>query len=145
MYSAGLGWRWHCRKLLGEDVSSSEPEGPDDLEFDLDDTNIFSPENPHLYTPWARDVMFGDLFHLRGRFFGFTSGGQMALLPPGTREGDYLCLVFGLQLPFILRQGVDGYCQVIGTCYLHQHIDWDKFESRETCETWEQMQKITLR
>ena len=142
VYSAGLGWLWHFRKLLGEDVSSSEPEGPNNFEYDFDDANIFSPDNPHLFTPWAREVMFGELDHLHGRSFGFASGGQMMLLPPGAREGDHVCLFYGLRLPFVLRQDVDGYCQVIGACYVHQHLKWDFFESHNS---WEQLQLITLR
>ena len=142
VYSAGLGWQWHFRKLMGEDVSYSEPEDPDELEYDLDDARILSPENPHLYTPWAREVMFGELDHLQGRSFGFTSDGQMTLLPPGAREDDHICLLYGLQLPFVLRKSTNGCFQVIGACYVHHHVDWDKFEARRT---WEQLQSITLR
>lgn len=141
-YSAGLGWQWHFRKLLGEDVGSSRPESPDNLECKLDDEKILSPDNPHLYTPWAREAMFGELDHLHGRSFGFTSNGEMTLLPPGAQEGDHLCLLYGIQLPFILRQDVDGYCQVIGACYVHQYFNWDIFESREN---WERLELITLR
>ena len=116
VYSAGIGWQWHFRKLLGEDVNSVEPEDPDASAHDLDDATVLSPDNPHLYTPWAWEVMFGELDHLHGRSFGFTSGGQMTLLPPGAREGDHVCLLYGIRLPFLLRQDVDGYCQVIGAC-----------------------------
>lgn len=93
-------------------------------------------------TLWAWEVMFGELDHLHGRSFGFTSGGQMTLLPPGAREGDHVCLLYGIRLPFLLRQDVDGYCQVIGACYVHQHFNWDAFESRAG---WEQLQLITFR
>lgn len=142
VYSAGLGWQWHFRKLLGEDVSSSEPEEPDSFEHDLNDAKVLSPDNPHLYTPWAREVMFGGLNHLSGRSFGFSSVAHMMLLPPGAQEGDYVCLVYGIRLPLILRQEEDGYCQLIGACYVHQHFNWDEFESRNY---WEQLQLITLR
>ena len=142
VYSTGIGWQWHFRKLLGEDIGSSEPEDPDKCERDLDDAEILSPDNPHLYTPWAREVMFGEVDHLHGRSFGFTSGGQMTLLPSGAREGDHVCLLYGIRLPFLLRPDKNGYCQVIGACYVHQHFNWDGFESRDN---WEKLQLITLR
>lgn len=142
VYSAGKGWQWHFKKLFGEDVGSSNPEDPDELEVDLDDAYLFSPSNPHLYTPWAREVMFGELDHLHGRSFGFTSGGQMTLLPPGAQEGDHVCLLYCIQLPFVLRPNAEGHRQFIGACYVHQHIDWEVFESRET---WRKLQSVTLR
>lgn len=119
VYSAGIGWQWHFRKILGEDVNSVEPEDPDASAHDLDDATVLSPDNPHLYTPWAWEVMFGELDHLHGRSFRFTCGGQLTLLPPGAREGDHFCLLYGIRLPFLLRQDVDGYCQFIGACYIH--------------------------
>lgn len=142
VYSAGIGWRWHFKKLLGDDVGSSNPEDPEEVEFDLDSANPFSPENQHLYTPWAREVLFRELDHLQRRSFGFTYGGRMTLLPPGAREDDHLCLLYGLQLPFVLRESTNRYYQVIGAFYVHQHFNWEKLESRET---WEQLQSITLR
>ena len=113
VFSAGLGWKWHV-KLLGENVGSYNPEDLDELEIDLSDVNLFSPSNPHLYTPWAREVVFAKVDHSRGCSFGFTSGQQMTIFPPSAQENDHVCILCGLQLPFILQQDVDKSRHIIG-------------------------------
>ena len=143
VYTAGEGWHWHFRKLYDEDVGDSQPEDAYDPDNELDDTYIFEADNPELYSTWARDVMFdqAEMRHLRGRAFGFTNNGRMALLPSDVEEGDYICLLYGIQMPFVLRKVTDGTYRVVGPCYVHQHFSWDKFESDES---WEQLQWITL-
>ena len=145
VYTAGEGWHWHFRKLY-EDVGDSQPEDPYDSDNALDDSYIFEASNPQLYSTWARDVMFihSEMRHLRGRAFGFTNKGQMALLPSDVEEGDSIYLLYGIQMPFVLRrvtEGPEGIHRVVGPCYVHQHFSWDEFESRES---WEQLQWITL-
>lgn len=65
----------------------------------------------------------------------------MMLLPSGAQESDYVCLVYGIRLPLILRQDEDPYCRLICACYVHQHFNWDEFESRDY---WEQLQLVIL-
>lgn len=146
VYAAGEGWHWHFRKLYDEDVGDAQPEDPYDYGNELDDSYIFDPNNPELYSTWARAVMFDqtEMCHLRGRAFGFTNKGQMALLPSDVQEGDHICLLYGIQMPFVLRratEGREGTYRVVGPCYVHQHFSWDKFESQES---WEQLQWVTL-
>ena len=146
VYTAGEGWHWHFRKLYDEDIGDSQPEDPYDSDNALDDSYIFEANNPELYSTWARDVMFdqAEMRHLRGRAFGFTNKGQMALLPSDVETGDNICLLYGIQMPFVLRrvtEGREGTYRVVGPCYVHQHFSWDKFESQES---WEQLQWITL-
>jgi hypothetical protein len=43
-----------------------------------------------------------------GRRFAVTHQGYMAIVPPGTREGDIVCPVLGADLPFIMRPRAAG-------------------------------------
>ena len=143
VYTAGEGWHWHFRKLYDEDVGDSQPEDAYDPDNALDDSYIFEADNPELHSTWAQDVMFAqaELRHLRGRAFGFTNNGRMALLPSEVEEGDHICFLYGIQMPFVLREVTAGRYRVVGPCYVHQHFSWDKFESPES---WEQLQWIHL-
>jgi Heterokaryon incompatibility protein (HET) len=145
-YSAGEGWHWHFRKLLDLDVGDSQPE--DFYDFDaeppIDDETIFDlDKNPHLLTPWAKEVMLKPVAsHLHGRTFGFMDDGKMALLPRDTKEGDHLCLLYGCRIPFVVRSCGGGYHELVGAAYLHHRINWEVFEKKES---WEQLQWIMFR
>jgi hypothetical protein len=39
-----------------------------------------------------------------GYCFCITSDQHMALVPPGSRQGDIVCIVLGMQMPYILCQ-----------------------------------------
>ena len=146
VYTAGEGWHWHFRKLYDENVGDSQPEDAYDPDTAIDDSYIFEASNPKLYSTWAREVLFDqtEMRHLTERAFGFTNKDQMALLPSNVEEGDNICLLYGIQMPFVLRrvtEGREGTYRVVGPCYVHQHFNWDMFESQES---WEQLQWITL-
>jgi len=56
----------------------------------------------------------------------------MAIVPPGTKEGDMVCLFMGAQVPFLLRplSTSDGersnqkpIYQLVGECYVHGMMD----------------------
>ncbi len=143
-YSAGEGWHWHFRKLYNQDIGDTQPEDAYDLKNELDDSCIFNAKNPVLYSPWAREVMFRrtNMRPLIGRAFGFTSNGRMALWPSDAQEGDHVCLLYSVQVPFVLRKVNAETYRVIGPCYVHQHFDWDEFESPRSVE---QLPWITLK
>ena len=136
-YDAGEGWHWHFRKMCTEEtIGDSQPEDPFDPDNELyEDDDVLDPENPKLYSQWARDVMFPpkDLQHVTGRAFGFTETNQLGLFPYDTRKGDNICLLSGIQIPFVLRRtDHPGSYKLIGACYIHQSIDWARFESDES-------------
>jgi len=67
-----------------------------------------------------------------GRCFAVTEKGYIGIVPPGTKEGDMLCLVMGAQVPFVLRPlpDPDGDCidgerfyALVGECYVHGMMD----------------------
>ena len=130
VYTAGEGWHWHFRKLYDEDVGDSQPEDPYDSDDEIDDSCIFKADNRELYSSWAQDVMFekGSIHPLSGRAFGFANNGKMALLPFDAEKGDHICLLYGIQIPFVLRKVTTGRTpiyRVVGPCYVHQHFNWD--------------------
>ena len=67
-----------------------------------------------------------------GRCFAITEKGYMAIVPPGTKEGDMVCLILGGQVPFVFRQfqtsDIDrsrkeqSYA-LVGECYVHGMMD----------------------
>ena len=144
-YAAGEGWHWHFRKIYHESVGDSKPKDRWGYEraLRLEDSEIFHPDNEALYSPWAQEFVFppGEVQHLYERAFGFAEGGRMVLLPAEAEVGDPICLLYGIQLPFVLREGDNRRYRVIGPCYVHQHFEWEMVEKMETLE---QMQYIYL-
>ncbi|MDI1487632.1 MAG: hypothetical protein OHK93_006902 [Ramalina farinacea] len=137
-YITGEGWDWPFRKIYHKSVGDSQPEdewasGP---ELFLEESEIFDPDKGHLYSSWAQKSIFPpqEFSDLRERAFGFASNGPIVLLPAEARVGDHICLLYGIQLPFVLRKGENEGFRVVGACYLHEKIDWDTFEEMETLE-----------
>jgi len=55
------------------------------------------------------------------RRFCRTSKGNLACVPPGTREGDLICILYGGEVPYVLRPlraGSTDLYAVIGECYV---------------------------
>jgi hypothetical protein len=63
-----------------------------------------------------------------GRRFCVTEKGFMAMVPPGTREGDLLVVLYGLNTPFVVR-GVEGSerVRIVGEAYVHGMMDGEAF------------------
>lgn len=152
-YDAGEGWHWHWRRMFADGtmaqdfVQFAQPEDPFDPETELDEDigvviegksyGLFDPENPRLYCRWARDVVFreSELRHVYGRRFGITGLDQLGLFPGGAKGGDKVVLIFGIQIPFILREtSQQGKYEVIGAAYIHQVLDWMIFESQDSLD-----------
>ena len=136
-YDAGEGWHWHFRKMCAEEIiGDSQPEDPFDSDNELDEEDdVLDPDNPKLYSQWARDLMFPqtDLKHVAGRAFGFTETNQLGLFPSNTRKGDKMCLLLGITISFFLREtDRSGIYKLIGACYVHESISWARFESLES-------------
>lgn len=54
-----------------------------------------------------------------GRQFFMSEKGYMGLAPITTKAGDAVCILFGGQVPFILRERDDFGHSMIGDCYVH--------------------------
>lgn len=76
-----------------------------------------------------------------------ASEGYMGLAPMTTKPGDIVCILFGGQVSYVLRQREDGTYFFVGECYI-RGITWNhgwrdprrgtcliSFVGRETCES----------
>lgn len=63
-----------------------------------------------------------------GRCIAVTKNGRIAIVPPATRRGDTVVIIWGTQTPFSLRQRekvIEGApCdELVGCCYVHGLMD----------------------
>ncbi|KAH6674786.1 heterokaryon incompatibility protein-domain-containing protein [Halenospora varia] len=69
--------------------------------------------------------------HTYKRTFCCTRSGYMGLVPPGSRVGDVVCVLFGMQTPVVLRKiedveggfGEEITYELVGECYMHGMMD----------------------
>jgi hypothetical protein len=59
---------------------------------------------------------------LRNRRFVITTMGYFGLVPKDAGRGDTICVLWGGQMPFVLRQE-NGYYVLVGECYVHGKMD----------------------
>jgi hypothetical protein len=70
-----------------------------------------------------------------GRAVAVTKGGLVAMVPPLTKVGDMVCVLYGLKTPFVLRprallgdsdsDGSGCPVRIVGETYLHGIMDDD--------------------
>jgi hypothetical protein len=53
------------------------------------------------------------------RRFCVTKDGALACVPTVARHGDIICVLFGSEVPYVLRPTRTGFYWVIGECYIH--------------------------
>jgi hypothetical protein len=53
------------------------------------------------------------------RRFCITQNNALACVPKGSRKGDIICVLFGGEVPYVLRPTGSGFYQVVGECYVH--------------------------
>jgi len=58
-----------------------------------------------------------DLWSLRRRF-SVTRNERLACVPKGSREGDAICILFGGEVPYVLRPAGGGFYTIFGECYI---------------------------
>ncbi|KAJ4376237.1 hypothetical protein N0V83_001520 [Neocucurbitaria cava] len=69
-----------------------------------------------------------------GRRMFKTRHGRLGLAPPGAESGDVVCVLFGGDVPYVLRRmGMDNWL-FVGECYLHDMMDGQAL-SASGCET----------
>ncbi|KAK2610147.1 hypothetical protein N8I77_003600 [Diaporthe amygdali] len=77
-----------------------------------------------------------------GRALAVTDAGYLAMVPPGAKAGDWLCLFYGLNTPFLLRslaQDVEGQgvpMSQVGEAYVHGMMDGEAMWPGEPAETF---------
>jgi hypothetical protein len=58
--------------------------------------------------------------------------GYIGLVPPKTKVGDKVCILFGGRTPFLLRDAGGGKHVLVGECYIHSVIDREALS--QACE-----------
>ncbi|KAE9374997.1 HET-domain-containing protein [Stipitochalara longipes BDJ] len=53
------------------------------------------------------------------RRFCVTKSGALACVPKISRSGDFICVLFGGEVPYVLRPTGTGFFWVVGECYVH--------------------------
>jgi hypothetical protein len=53
------------------------------------------------------------------RRFCVTRNGALACVPKSCRSGDVICVLFGGEVPYVLRPTGTGYFWIVGECYVH--------------------------
>jgi hypothetical protein len=48
-----------------------------------------------------------------------TKKGRIGWTPLGSKTGDIVCVLYGSNVPFILRDDGDGYHRLVGESYVH--------------------------
>jgi hypothetical protein len=71
--------------------------------------------------------------HLHNRKPFIPSEGYVRLVPAHSRPGDIVCIIFGADVPFVLRDVGEGEYQLIGEAYVFGIMDGEfvKGDSRE--------------
>lgn len=71
-------------------------------------------ENQVMENPWMANMIFC-----------VFDDGRLGLVPPRTREGDWVAIISGAEIPFILREASDGTgkYQIVGQAYVHGMMD----------------------
>jgi hypothetical protein len=55
--------------------------------------------------------------------FCTTNGGRFAQVPKAAEPDDLICILYGGNVPFVIRPREDGHYRLIGECYIHSFID----------------------
>ena len=68
-----------------------------------------------------------------GRAFAITRSGYMAMVPPGTAVGDAVCVLYGVETPFILRSlpkdsHGEHVVDLVGEAYVHGAMDGEAMQ-----------------
>jgi hypothetical protein len=121
-------------KPLSENENLLQEEG-EFLELRYNAKPYFERFQEHMVGSFSFSNALGSCCN--GRCFGVTEKGYMVVAPPGTKEGDMLCLIMGAQVPFLLRPLSDSEEEasngkrcyaLVGECYVHGMMDGEGLE-----------------
>jgi hypothetical protein len=77
------------------------------------------------------------------RRFGISCNGQYGMLPSAAKEGDFITLLSGGDVPFILRQCSDGLWALVGDAYIERAATGSRL--RSMLEGWNRKERIVFR
>ena len=72
---------------------------------------------------------------MSGRRFFVTDNGFIGLAPADVKEKDRIVLLFGVEVPMILRDLENGMMEVIGACYCHGIMEGEGLRDTPECTT----------
>ncbi|KAH7376795.1 heterokaryon incompatibility protein-domain-containing protein [Plectosphaerella cucumerina] len=77
-----------------------------------------------------------------GKSLCILESGRMAMVPPGSRQGDAVLYIRGQRIPFVMRKtGMDDSYELVGGCYVHGVADWPSPGSIPESE-WEEVSMV---
>jgi hypothetical protein len=80
-----------------------------------------------------RRIEWGSLLYTTvGRCFIWSDKGYMGLAPSDARPGDFICILLGGQVLYVLRQRGEGF-HFIGECYVHGLMDGEAMRLSSNC------------
>jgi Heterokaryon incompatibility protein (HET) len=70
-----------------------------------------------------------------GKRFCVTGNKYIGIVPPGTQPGDVICILFGADAPFVIREipragSMWKSYSLVGDCYIHGIMDGEQLESQ---------------
>ena len=68
--------------------------------------------------------------HIHWRLFT-SSQGYLGLAPHGSKEGDWIFVVLGADIPYVLRPGADGSHELIGEAYVQGIMDGEVMQMEQ--------------
>lgn len=66
-----------------------------------------------------RDLPYHVKSTLRNQRFLVTASGYIGYVPNETNRGDTICILYGMDVPVVLRRNQNGTYELIGPCYVH--------------------------
>lgn len=88
-----------------------------------------------LFQDFKEDHRYTDAFVASGsgRKFAITERGFMCLVPPLTETGDEIGIIYGMDVPFVIRRREDcpdrdADFDLVGECYVHGMMDGEALE-----------------
>jgi hypothetical protein len=75
-----------------------------------------SQDMTHIY------LLFDTIQSHQTHVFCTTESGYIGMVPQWSRVGDIICLIYGLDVPYVLRE-VEGRFRLVGNSYVHGLMD----------------------
>jgi hypothetical protein len=72
--------------------------------------------------------VFAVIGRYRRRGFSQTRNGRLSIVPRHAHAGDVVCVFFGGDVPFILREDGHGPHRLVGEAYVHGHMDGEAID-----------------
>jgi len=70
--------------------------------------------------------------------FALTDRGRMGIVPGESRVGDWIVLLSGTAVPFVVRKKTTGQFELVGECYIHGVMRGEMIDSADA--TWEMLE-----